>query len=83
MLEALAHKCAILSSVNPDGLTERFGYWTKRDEFSEGLRLLLESDRWRRLGEDGYKYVRENHTLDKVITQFINRLEGLSRRSNG
>jgi glycosyltransferase involved in cell wall biosynthesis len=78
MLEALAHKCALLSSVNPDGLTERFGYWTKRDDFAEGLKWLLEGDRWRGLGQEGYKYVGEFHSLDRVITELINRLEGLS-----
>jgi len=80
MLEALAHKCALLSSVNPDGLTERFGYWARKDDFAEGLRWLLEGDRWRRLGGEGYKYVKENHSIDRVITQFINKLEELSRR---
>ncbi len=35
MLEALAHKMAILSSVNPDGLTEKFGYWAKNDDFDK------------------------------------------------
>jgi len=80
MLEALAHKCALLSSVNPDGLTERFGYWARKDDFAEGLRWLLDGDRWRRLGGEGYKYVRKNHSIDRVITQFINRLEGLDRR---
>ena len=64
MLEALAHKCALLSSVNPDGLTEKFGYWARRDEFVEGLRWLLEDDKWRKLRERGYAYVRENHDLN-------------------
>jgi glycosyltransferase involved in cell wall biosynthesis len=78
MLEALAHKCALLSSVNPDGLTERFGYWARRDDFAEGLKWLLEGGRWRRLGQEGYKYVREVHSLDKVTAELINRLERLS-----
>jgi glycosyltransferase involved in cell wall biosynthesis len=80
MLEALAHKCALLSSVNPDGLTEMFGYWAKKDDFAEGLKWLLEGDRWRRLGQEGHKYVREVHSLDKVITELINRLKGLSEQ---
>jgi len=80
MLEALAHKCALLSSVNPDGLTEMFGYWAKKDDFAEGLKWLLEGDRWRRLGQEGHKYVREVHSLDKVITEPINRLKGLSEQ---
>jgi glycosyltransferase involved in cell wall biosynthesis len=75
MLEALAHKCAILSSVNPDGLTERFGYWVKKDNFSEGLRWLLENSRWRTLGEEGYKYVKANHNIEKVISELVHLLK--------
>jgi len=78
MLEGLAHKCALLSSVNPDGLTERFGYWAKRDDFAEGLKWLLEGDRWRGLGEEGYKYVRENHDMKKILNKFIDLLKQLS-----
>jgi hypothetical protein len=44
----------------------------------EGLRWLLEDGRWRRLGQEGYKYVREVHSPDKVITKLINRLKELS-----
>jgi glycosyltransferase involved in cell wall biosynthesis len=62
------------------GLTERFSYWAGKDDFAEGLRWLLEGNRWKRLGEEGYKYVRENHSIVRVITQFINKLEGLGRR---
>jgi len=78
MLEALAHKCTLLSSVNPDGLTERFGYWAQRDDFAEGLKWLLENDRWSALGEEGYKYVREDHSLEKVINELISRLKSLT-----
>jgi glycosyltransferase involved in cell wall biosynthesis len=75
MLEALAHKCALLSSVNPDGLTEKFGYWARNDDFSEGIKWLLKDDKWRRLGEEGYKYVEENHDMGKVIDKLVNLLK--------
>jgi glycosyltransferase involved in cell wall biosynthesis len=71
MLEALAHKCALLSSVNPDGLVERFGYYAKSDDFEKGLNWLLESDRWRRLGEEGYKYAKNTYSLNIVINKLI------------
>jgi glycosyltransferase involved in cell wall biosynthesis len=77
MLEALAHKCALLSSVNPDGLTESFGYWAKKDDFEEGLKWLLKNDRWKRLGEEGYRYVKENHNIEKIINEFVNLLRQL------
>jgi len=79
MLEALAHRCAILSSVNPDGLTEKFGYWAEKDEFEKGLQWLLENDRWHRLGEEGYSYVKENHNLDRVISSLIAQVQNLIR----
>jgi glycosyltransferase involved in cell wall biosynthesis len=81
MLEALAHKCALLSSVNPDGLTERFGYWARRDDFAEGLKRLLKDNKWRRLAEEGYRYVKENHKLDKLINELIGMLRKLSARN--
>jgi glycosyltransferase involved in cell wall biosynthesis len=79
MLEALAHKCAILSSVNPDRLTESFGYWARGNDFAEGLRWLLESNRWEKLGTKGYKYVRENHNLEVIINRLVNLLKELNR----
>jgi glycosyltransferase involved in cell wall biosynthesis len=77
MLEALAHKCALLSSVNPDGLTERFGYWARKDDFARGLRWLLENDRWRRFSKEGYEYVKENHNVEIVIGLLTRLLEDL------
>ena len=77
MLEALAHKCALLSSVNPDGLTEKFGYWAEKDEFAKGLQWLLENNRWRKLGEEGHSYIKENHSLDKVINSLITQVQNL------
>jgi len=79
MLEALAHKCAILSSVNPDRLTEKFGYWARGNDFAEGLRYLLESNRWEKLGTKGYKYVRENHNLEVIIHRLVDLLKELNR----
>jgi hypothetical protein len=57
--------------VNPDGLTERFGYWAGKDDFTEGLRWLLEGDRWRRLGEEGYEYVKKNHNINTIINALM------------
>jgi len=70
-LEALAHKCAILSSLNPENVTERFGYFVKNDDFKEGLIKLLDNDNWRIKGEQGQKYVKENYELSSSIKQHI------------
>ena len=70
-LEALAHKCAILSSLNPENVTERFGYCVKNDDFNEGLIKLLENNNWRMKGEQGQNYVKENYELNKSIELHI------------
>ena len=76
-LEALAHKCALLSTVNPDNIVERFGYYARRKNFSEGLKKLLENGGWRMKGELGYKYVVEVHSLGKVVNKLIDMLQTL------
>lgn len=70
-LEACAHKTAILSSVNPDNVVSRFGYWVQNDDFKDCLLVLLNDDLWKMKGETGYKYVQMTHKLDKVVSRFI------------
>jgi glycosyltransferase involved in cell wall biosynthesis len=74
-LEAAAHKCAILSSENPDDFAENFGYQVKDNNLAgyiEGLSVLLTDDLWKAKGENGYRYVKEVHEMDKVVNQHIN-----------
>lgn len=68
-LEAAAHRCAILSAVDPDGFASQFGYHAKEDDFSEGLDFLLENQRWKERGERGYEYVRGTFELNRAIDQ--------------
>ncbi len=76
-LEALAHKCAILSSLNPENVTERFGYYVKNNNFKEGLTKLLDNDNWRMKGEQGQNYVKENYELNISIEHHIKTYENL------
>ncbi len=76
-LEALAHKCTLLSTTNPDNIVEKFGYHTRSEGLSKGLKRLLENDEWRIKGELGYKYVVEVHSLDKVMEKLISALQNL------
>ena len=81
-LEALAHKCALLSTVNPDNIVERFGYYVSDEDpikgLSRGLKSLLDNDSWREKGNRGYHYVRSIHSLDLIINRLIQLLKGLS-----
>jgi len=78
-LEVLAHKCALLSTQNPDSYTERFGMYVKYPELLEkGLEELLYADNWRYLGEKGYEHVCKVHSLDKCVQDHINIYKELS-----
>jgi glycosyltransferase involved in cell wall biosynthesis len=70
-IEALAHGCAILSAVDPDGFTSRFGYHVQDEDFSTGLRSLLTNDKWKDLGQLGKEYVSKFFIQDHAIDQHI------------
>ena len=71
------HKCAILSSVDPDGFSSQFGYFSSEDDFSEGLEFLLQENRWKDLGQKGYAYVNELFSLEKAVEKHINIYQSL------
>ena len=67
-LEASAHGCAILSAVDPDGFASEFGFHVQDDRFDEGLRFLLNDQRWKEQGNRAREYVtktfEQNHAID-------------------
>lgn len=73
-LEALAHKCCILSTQNPDGYTESFGYYDKSfsaDGLVHGLRVLLQDNAWTAKAEAGFQWVRSLHSTERGIQNHI------------
>jgi glycosyltransferase involved in cell wall biosynthesis len=76
-LEAAAHRCAILSAVDPDGFSSRFGYKVEADDFAAGLKVLLANDLWRQRGMAGYEFVSQNFLVDKVIDQHLSLYKNL------
>jgi len=70
-IEACAHQCAILSSVNPDDFSSLFGYYTPEDNFSFGLGYLLENNRWKELGKKGYTFVKEKFATEIAIQNHL------------
>lgn len=62
--EAAGRGCAILSFVNPDEFASNFGYWAEYEDFDNGLKYLIEGDKWRMHGKKGYEYVREHYRYD-------------------
>ncbi|MGH8129906.1 MAG: glycosyltransferase, partial [Steroidobacteraceae bacterium] len=79
MLEALAHRCAILSQVNPDNVAGQFGYHAQSGDFERGLATLLENDAWRQRGEAGHEYVRCRHELQAVVDKHVAVYEAMLR----
>lgn len=80
-IEACAHQCAILSSVDPDGFSSQFGYYSSVDDFSAGLKYLLKSGLWKTLGVKGYYKIKESFALEKTINQHIDIYKNMSINS--
>ena len=80
MIEAAAHRCAVLSAVNPDDFAVNFGYHVQDDDFARGLRALLAGDTWRERGLAAWRYVAATFATDPAIDGHIAAYEGLLRR---
>lgn len=80
MLEAAAHRCAILSAVDPDGFAVKFGRHVQDDDFESGLRHLLEADRWRERGLAAWQYVADTFATKPAIDGHIAAYEHLLDR---
>jgi glycosyltransferase involved in cell wall biosynthesis len=81
-IEAASHKCAILSSVDPDDFATNFGYYAKEDDFVNGLDVLLQNDFWKPQGVNGYTYMKDVFELDKSLNRHLaiyERLTGVPR----
>ena len=70
-LEAAAHRCAILSAVDPDGFASRFGHHVRGDDFAGGLATLLDRDTWRERGERGCEHVRARFETGHAIQRHL------------
>jgi glycosyltransferase involved in cell wall biosynthesis len=66
-IEACGARCALLSSVNPDDFSSRFGYFASDIDFVSGLDFLLSGDRWKSLGETGHQFVQDIFNFQKAI----------------
>ena len=78
-LEAAASRCAILSTVDPDGFASRFGHHAADGDLAAGLRHLLEDDRWRAAGERGHEHVRETFATGRAIDRHVAAYEEVLR----
>ncbi|MDP9082920.1 MAG: glycosyltransferase family 4 protein [Pseudomonadota bacterium] len=80
MLEALAHRCALLSLVDVSGVAARFGHHAADGDLGSGLERLLGEGRWKDLGERGFEFVRTHFACNTVLTRHLALYELLGRR---
>jgi glycosyltransferase involved in cell wall biosynthesis len=78
-LEALAHRCAILSTRNPDGYTARFGVESDIFCLRQNLEWLIEDDRWKELGNRGHEYVSKVHSTENGVQMHLDLYKRLLR----
>ncbi len=70
-IEAAAHRCAILSYLDPDAFASRFGRLAAPGMLADGLAGLLANDAWRGLGEAGHRHVRDVYSVEAAIDRHI------------
>ena len=73
-LEAGANKMAIVSSVNPDGYTSRFGTFVEDgriDSFKNAINQLTEAEKCFELGKKAYQFMLKNHKTEVVIKKHL------------
>ena len=70
-IEAAAHRCAILSAVDPDGFASGFGAHVPDRDFRRGLRELLDGERWRERGDEGYRYVARTNEAGAAAAEHL------------
>ncbi len=69
-LEAASHRCAIISSVDPDDFATNFGFHVSGDNYSGALQELLDQG-WQQKGGAGYDYVLHTHSTGQAIEQHL------------
>lgn len=66
-IEACAHRCAILSPVDPDGFASHFGRLVSDGDFAAGLDWLLTDAHWHAAGLAGFEYVSATNGFERAI----------------
>lgn len=81
LIEAAAHRCALLSFTDPDGFATNFGVAPKEGELKQGLNSLLMENRWKSRGEAGYQHVKEIFSVENAMAAHVNLYTTLLERT--
>ncbi len=70
-IEAAGHACAVVSELDPDNFTSRFGAVVQNGDYGAAVASLIEYDRWRSLGQAGRQYVQDTNAPGIAIKQHL------------
>jgi len=70
-IEAAGHGCALVSELDPDQFTSRFGELVTEGDFGHALKGLLDSGVWRERGAEGREYVQSTNDPETAIAQHL------------
>lgn len=79
--EAAAHRCAIVSTIDPDGFVSRFGKVADGEDYVAAIRHLLKGDRWKTCGMRGHEFIQEHCSIETIIPKHIKIYESLLKSS--
>ena len=82
-LEAGANGMAIVSSVNPDSYTSKFGIFVedgKIDSFKNAINQLIKTEGCFELGKKAYRFMLKNHKTEVVIKKHLDILNKIYRQ---
>lgn len=86
LLESLAVGTPVLASARNEAAVEHCRranaglYYANRDEFVDGLRMLMTNTRLReKLGENGRQYIRQHYRWDAVMSRFERLIQRVRR----
>ena len=70
-IEAAGRGCSILSYVNPDDFSSKFGFWAKTGNFEEGLEELIKNNAYQDFGKLAFEYVQDFYDLHSASKAHI------------
>ena len=78
-MEAAAYGVALLSALDPEDFASRFGYFAANDDFENGLRFLLEGNRWSELGQKGARFIANTWNEENCLNEHLRIYDALLR----
>ena len=65
--EGLAHGCALVARVDPDGIVSRFGIRVHDDDYEGAVSRLLDRDDWQDRGAQGREFIQKQHAAEAIL----------------